>query len=121
MKKYSDIVHAVPSAGQFISIVGAVADIANTALYIHEGDTLETMEGTACITKIVKERHEEPVTVYNLAVKDWVSYFVGKVRVYVHNGAYQNNSTSKYLQELNNLSENKINHIINGSKNSNHR
>ena len=44
------------------------------------------MEGTACITKIVKERHEEPVTVYNLAVKDWVSYFVGKVRVYVHNG-----------------------------------
>ncbi len=210
MKKYSDIVHAMPDAGQFISVVGAVADIANTALYIHEGDvgnaimcgiatipgigdlaslakksynafktsikimnalkkykglekilkgrcftvdtfvptkhgyttikeiqkgdeilsrnertgrtgfkevedvfiravhtiyhvwldgkeeikttayhpvyvqeqgwvtainlregdTLETMEGTACITKIVKERHEEPVTVYNLAVKD---------------------------------------------------
>jgi hypothetical protein len=46
---------------------------------------------------------------------------MGKVRGYVHNGAYQNNSTSKYLQELNNLSENKINHIINGSKNSNHR
>ena len=44
------------------------------------------MESTACITKIVKERHEEPVTVYNLAVKDWVSYFVGNVRVYVHNG-----------------------------------
>ncbi len=92
-----------------------------TAINLREGDTLETMEGTACITKIVKERHEEPVTVYNLAVKDWVSYFMGKVRGYVHNGAYQNNSTSKYLQELNNLSENKINHIINGSKNSNHR
>ena len=44
------------------------------------------MEGTACITKIVKERHEEPVTVYNLTVKDWVSYFVGNLRVYVHNG-----------------------------------
>ena len=57
-----------------------------TAINLREGDTLETMEGTACITKIVKERHEEPVTVYNLAVKDWVSYFVGNVRVYVHNG-----------------------------------
>ena len=57
-----------------------------TAINLREGDTLETMEGTACITKIVKERHEEPVTVYNLAVKDWVSYFVGNLRVYVHNG-----------------------------------
>ena len=57
-----------------------------TAINLREGDTLETMEGTACITKIIKERHEEPVTVYNLAVKDWVSYFVGQVRVYVHNG-----------------------------------
>ena len=57
-----------------------------TAINLREGDTLETMESTACITKIVKERHEEPVTVYNLAVKDWVSYFVGNVRVYVHNG-----------------------------------
>ena len=57
-----------------------------TAINLREGDTLETMEGTACITKIVKKRHEEPVTVYNIAVKDWVSYFVGQVRVYVHNG-----------------------------------
>ncbi len=56
------------------------------AINLREGDTLETMEGTACITKIVKKRHEEPVTVYNIAVKDWVSYFVGQVRVYVHNG-----------------------------------
>ena len=42
--------------------------------------------GTACITKIVKERHEEPVIVYNLALKNWVSYFAGKARVYVYNG-----------------------------------
>ena len=41
-----------------------------TAINLREGDTMETMERTACITKIVKERHEEPVTVYNLAVKD---------------------------------------------------
>ena len=70
-----------------------------TAINLREGDTLETMEGTACITKIVKERHEEPVTVYNLAVKDWVSYFVGNVRVYVHNGdGYKSN----IIQTINN-------------------
>ena len=39
----------------------------------------------------MKERHEEPVIVYNLALKNWVSYFAGKVRVYVHNA----NSNSK--------------------------
>ena len=43
----------------------------------------------ACITKIVKERYEEPVPVYNFHVKEWTSYFVcggGGIRVYVHNG-----------------------------------
>ena len=34
--------------------------------------------------------------------------------------AYQSGSTSKYLEQLDNLSENKINHMIDGSKNSNH-
>ena len=34
--------------------------------------------------------------------------------------AYQGGSTSKYLEQLDNLSENKINHMIDGSKNSNH-
>ena len=61
------------------------------------------MESTACITKIVKERHEEPVTVYNLAVKDWVSYFVGQVRVYVHNGnGYDGGSYSGRLIKVSN-------------------
>ena len=32
----------------------------------------------------------------------------------------ESGSTSKYLEQLDNLSENRINHIINGSKNSNH-
>jgi len=58
---------------------------------------LKTMQGTTCIKKIVKERHENPVTMYNLAVKDWVSYFVGKVRAYVHNGTgYKGGSKSKW-------------------------
>ena len=57
-----------------------------TAINLREGDAIETVDGIACITKIVKERHEEPVPVYNFHVKDWASYFVGKVRSYVHNG-----------------------------------
>ena len=61
-----------------------------TAINLREGDAIETMDGMACITKIVKERHEEPVPVYNFHVKDWASYFVGEVRIYVHNGPGHN-------------------------------
>ncbi len=56
-----------------------------TAINLREGDAIETMNGMACINKIVKERDEEPVPVYNFHVKEWASYFVGEVRVYVHN------------------------------------
>lgn len=35
-------------------------------------------------------------------------------------GISKSGSTSKYLEQLDNLSENKINHMIDGSKNSNH-
>lgn len=38
------------------------------------------------IIKVEKTRHEEIVPMYNFHVKDWTSYFVGQVRVYVHNG-----------------------------------
>ena len=57
-----------------------------SAINLREGDIVETMDGPARITKIVKVRHEEKVPTYNLHVKEWASYFVGKVRVYVHNG-----------------------------------
>ena len=56
-----------------------------TAINLREGDTIETMDGFVHITKIEKIRHEEAVPVYNFHVKDWVSYFVGKIRIYVHN------------------------------------
>ena len=52
----------------------------------------------ACITKIVKERHEEPVPVYNFHVKEWASYFVGEVRAYVHNGK-ERHITSKHKKK----------------------
>ena len=57
-----------------------------TAINLHEGDAIETMDGCAYITKIEKIRYEEPVPVYNFHVKEWASYFVGEVRIYVHNG-----------------------------------
>ncbi len=55
------------------------------AINLQEGDIAETMDGLVQITKIVKVRHEEPVPVYDLQVKDWESYFVGKAQLYVHN------------------------------------
>ncbi len=60
-----------------------------TAINLREGDAIETTDGMACITKIVKERHEEPVPMYNFHVKERASYYVcggGEVRIYVHNG-----------------------------------
>jgi len=41
--------------------------------------------GFVHITKVEKTRHEEAVPVYNFHVKDWMSYFVGKIKCYVHN------------------------------------
>ena len=56
-----------------------------TAINLREGDTIETMDGSVHITKIERTRHEEAVPVYNFHVKDWTSYFVGKIKCYVHN------------------------------------
>ncbi len=57
-----------------------------TAINLREGDAIETIDGFVHITKVERTRHEEPVPVYNFHVRDWASYFVGQVRVYVHNG-----------------------------------
>ena len=87
-----------------------------TAINLREGDTIETVDGMACITKIVKERHEEPVPVYNFHVKEWASYFVGEVRIYVHNtkenhliGANQVNTLTNAQKSRLNTLENTIN------------
>ncbi|MEZ3422378.1 MAG: hypothetical protein K1W39_01540 [Lachnospiraceae bacterium] len=70
-----------------------------TAINLREGDAIETVDGMACITKIVKERHEEPVPVYNFHVKEWVSYFVGEVRIYVHNTKGEHGNGSVPVKE----------------------
>lgn len=55
------------------------------AIHLREGELLETIDGTAQVTKIQKTRHEEPVEVYNFHVEELESYFVSRKRVYVHN------------------------------------
>ena len=57
-----------------------------TAINLREGDIIETINVFAHITKVERTRHEEAVPVYNFHVKDRVSYFVGKIKCYVHNG-----------------------------------
>ena len=79
-----------------------------TAINLREGDAIETMDGCAYITKIEKTRHEEPVPVYNFHVKEWASYFVGEVRVYVHNtkekhGQYINKTSKSFWKAFNDL------------------
>ncbi len=55
------------------------------AINLREGVVLETKSGEVVITRIFKERFEEPVDVYNLQVEEWKSFFVSKMQVYVHN------------------------------------
>ena len=71
----------------------------------------------------------EVIIVSSLAVGEVALVFCSanenaSIQVENSNGAIkkisESGSTSKYLEQLDNLSENKINHMINGSKNSNH-
>ena len=62
-----------------------------TAINLREGDAIETIDGFVHITKVERTRHEEAVAVYNFHVKDWVSYFVGTMMVYVHNSPGEHN------------------------------
>lgn len=72
-----------------------------SAINLREGDIVETMDGPAQITKIVKVRHEEKVPTYNQHVKEWASYFVGEARVYVHNGkGHKHKAKSKRLEYM---------------------
>lgn len=60
-----------------------------SVIQLKDGNLVETMEGTAKITKIRKVRYEEPVEVYNLQVAGWASFFVSERQVYVHNCAVE--------------------------------
>lgn len=57
-----------------------------SALNLKEGYYLASPDGVLCITKVGKERYQEPVAMYNFHVEDWVSYVVSQLNLYVHNG-----------------------------------
>ena len=93
MKKYSDIVHAMPGAGQFISVFGAVADIANTALYIHEGDAVNAiMCGMAAIPGIGD--------LASLARKSYNAFKTSKTGIKVINALKKYEGVEKILSSL---------------------
>ena len=75
-----------------------------TAINLREGDAIETIDGFVHITKVERTRHEEPVPVYNFHVRDWASYFVGQVRVYVHNGGEHEVITTNLNNKIDYLS-----------------
>ncbi len=66
------------------------------AINLKEDLLVETMEGSARITKIEKIRHEEPVEVFNFHVEDWESYFVSEKSVYVHNSKGEHENEHPY-------------------------
>jgi hypothetical protein len=57
-----------------------------TVINMSDGDIVKTIDGIVCITKIVKKRHEETVSVYNFHIKEWALYFLWEIRMYIHNG-----------------------------------
>ena len=82
------------------------------------GDALRlaTVE-EAKVEGVWEEVQDKKVPVYNFEVADYHTYFVSELGVLVHNTC----SGINYLEQLDKFSKNKIEHIINGSKNSNHR
>lgn len=70
------------------------------AINLQKYDVAATMEGTAKITKIAKERLEQAEMVYNFHVEEWASYFVANCRLYVHNGEERHIEDDKGLDQI---------------------
>ena len=65
------------------------------------GDILVTADGdTVEVSDIAIEKLAEPITVYNLEVSDFHTYFVGEFGVLVHNYIYDDFDTSKSPKNL---------------------
>lgn len=80
------------------------------AINLIKGALLQTKTGEVPITKIEKTRYEEPVKVYNLQVKEWESYFVSRMQVYVHNTELPCGSEPTIITAGKNFKEHFINH-----------
>ena len=70
---------------------------------LNEGDELCLESGeTAFVTGAELEKLAEPITVYNLEVADYNTYFVGDNAVLVHN--YENKTTKGFWKDYDKLS-----------------
>ncbi len=93
IEKHSEAVHAVLDVAGFIPVVGAVADIANTALYIHEGDAGNAiMCGIAAIPGIGD--------LASLARKSYNAFKTSKTGIKVINALKKYEGVEKILSSL---------------------
>ena len=93
IEKHSEAVHAVLDVAGFIPVVGAVADIANTALYIHEGDAVNAvMCGIAAIPGIGD--------LASLARKSYNAFKTSKTGIKVMNALKKYEGVEKILSSL---------------------
>ncbi len=93
IEKHSEAVHAVLDVAGFIPVVGAVADIANTALYIHEGDAGNAiMCGIAAIPGIGD--------LASLARKSYNAFKTSKTGIKVMNALKKYKGVEKILSSL---------------------
>ena len=93
IEKHSEAVYAVLDVAGFIPVAGAVADIANTALYIHEGDVGNAiMCGIAAIPGIGD--------LASLARKSYNAFKTSKTGIKVMNALKKYESVEKILSSL---------------------
>jgi hypothetical protein len=74
------------TCGQGIYLTNGLVPCIVFVANLRAGDILVTLNGEKVVVEqIQRELLENPITVYNLEVADFHSYFVGSVRVLVHN------------------------------------
>ena len=103
VKETDEILHVSTSDGETIDTT------TNHPFYVEEkgwvaagdlevGDTLVTADGDEVeVTDLELEKLAEPITVFNLEVEDFHTYFVGEYGVLVHNKYHKHHSDPKYL------------------------
>ena len=106
VKETDEILHVSTSDGETIDTT------TNHPFYVEEkgwvaagdlevGDVLCTADGDEVeVTDLELEKLAEPITVYNLEVEDFHTYFVGEYGVLVHNNCFTKNSDGSYNIEL---------------------
>ncbi|MBQ2824139.1 MAG: hypothetical protein IJF18_06145 [Oscillospiraceae bacterium] len=95
MVKY---VYTLGAFGERIKVeeLDRIVEYTYDSLYRLTGETITEGE----VTDLELEKLAEPITVYNLEVEDFHTYFVGEYGVLVHNYIYDDFDTSKSPKNL---------------------